>query len=147
MIGVKLTQGTGRGTCWWIIILNCTIYYSMKWLKTIKLIKINFVNKYNLNKIQSKLNLLFISKLEMFFLRKNKTFIKSKYSRTRQWSKVIVYFGLWYGVWSVLILLFFCYRYMFIFSYLWWGIWLVLLGVVLKNLKNMTKFILPLKWY
>lgn len=119
----------------------------MKWLKNITLIKLDILNKYNLNKIQSKLNLLFISKLEVYFLRKNKTFIKSKYSRTRQWSKVIVYFGLWYGVWSVLILFFFCYRYMFVFSYLWWFVWFILFSIVLKNYKNMVLFIKPLKWY
>ena len=142
-----MTQGTGRGTCWWIIFFKLKIYFSMNFFKHVLIKKINFLNKYNLNKLQSKLNLWYLNNIEIFFLRKNKSFIKSKYSRTRQWSKVIVYFGLWYGVWSVLILLFFCYRYMFIFSYLWWGVWLVLLSITIKNYKNMSRFILPFKWY
>lgn len=142
-----MTQGTGRGTCWWIIYFLCSYKFSMNFFKNILIKKVTFLNKYNLNKLQSKLNLWYLNNIEIFFLRKNKSFIKSKYSRTRQWSKVIVYFGLWYGVWSVLILLFFCYRYMFVFSYLWWGVFLVILSITIKNFKNMSKFILPFKWY
>lgn len=56
----------------------------MKFLKNIIITKITFLNKYNLNKLISKLNLWYINNIEIFFLRKNKTFIKSKYSRTRQ---------------------------------------------------------------
>lgn len=54
----------------------------------------------------------------VFFLRKNSTFIKSKYSKNRQWSKVIVYFGLWFGVISAFAITYYTYRFLFIFSYL-----------------------------
>lgn len=83
----------------------------------------------------------------LYFLRKNKTFIKSKYSRTRQWSKVIVYFGLWYGIISVFFLTAYCYRYLFIFSYLWWIIFIFILIIVLKSIKlNIKYFYIPNFW-
>lgn len=62
----------------------------------------------------------FIGLVTVNFLRKTNTFIKSKYSKNRQWSKSIVYFGLWFGVISAFTFTYFNYRFMFSFSYLWW---------------------------
>lgn len=56
----------------------------------------------------------------ILFLRKARLFVKSRYSRNRQWSKSIVYFGLWFNIISVIWSLYYCYRYVFIFSHLYW---------------------------
>lgn len=62
----------------------------------------------------------FAALTNVYFLRKTNTFIKSKYSRNRQWSKSIVYFGLWFGVISAFVITYYTYRFLFVFSYLWW---------------------------
>ena len=67
-----------------------------------------------------KLSKLSLSKQLIFFLRHTKSFVKSRYSRGRQWSKVIVYFGLWFNIGSVLGSFFFCYQFSFRLSYCWW---------------------------
>ena len=56
----------------------------------------------------------------LLFLRKARLFVKSRYSRNRQWSKSIVYFGLWFNITSVIWTVYYCYRYIFIFSHLYW---------------------------
>lgn len=61
----------------------------------------------------------FAGVVSVFFLRKTNTFIKSKYSKNRQWSKSIVYFGLWFGVISAFTLTYYNYRFLFAFSYIW----------------------------
>lgn len=61
----------------------------------------------------------FVGVVAVLFLRKTNTFIKSKYSKNRQWSKSIVYFGLWFGVISAFALTYYNYRFLFSFSYLW----------------------------
>ncbi len=72
----------------------------------------------------SKLSNLFIfnsnTENTILFLRKARLFVKSRYSRNRQWSKLIVYFGLWFNIISVVWSIYYCYRYIFIFSHLYW---------------------------
>lgn len=114
----------------------------MQWYFTLilKKLNLNILNKFNyfFYKLYTK-NYNFI---KILFLRKNKSFIKSKYSRTRQWSKVIVYFGLWYGILSIYVTTLYCYHYLFIFSYTWWIISIILLLITLKYNKKYIKYIL-----
>lgn len=49
-------------------------------------------------------------------LRKNKTFLKSRFNRFRQWSKVIVYFAVWFNVFSITTSFLFFYGYVFNFK-------------------------------
>ena len=64
-------------------------------------------------------------KLNYFFLRKNKTFIKNRYPRNRQWSKNIIYFGFWLNILLVYFSYIFCYHYAFILNYFWWLVFFV----------------------
>lgn len=83
----------------------------------------------------------YMGMLTVYFLRKNPTFIKSKYSKNRQWSKSIVYFGLWFGVISAYILLYYCYRFTVTFSYTWWMVAIFLIIVPTINFrKNINHF-------
>lgn len=79
----------------------------------------------------------FVGLVVVYFLRKTNTFIKSKYSKNRQWSKSIVYFGLWFGVISVFAITYYSYRFLFNFSYLWWAV-VSLIGVT--TLVNFKKY-------
>lgn len=78
----------------------------------------------------------FIGLVSVSFLRKTNTFIKSKYSKNRQWSKSIVYFGLWFGVISAFTFTYFNYRFMFSFSYLWWAGAIIPFTTFLSGLKK-----------
>jgi hypothetical protein len=75
------------------------------------------------------------------FLRKTNTFIKSKYSKNRQWSKVIVYFGLWFGVISVFAITYYTYHFLFIFSYLWWVVGLVVGSICFVSLWKYRRYL------
>jgi hypothetical protein len=108
-----------------------TLFYKVKEFTRVKLaslvgisntIKLIFPKFYNITTV-------------MFF-RKNRTFIKSKYSRTRQWSKVIVYFGLWYGVLSIWFMMLHTYKFIFILSYIWWVPALICLMYLLRYFKK-----------
>ena len=58
---------------------------------------------------------------KIFFLRKNRIFNKSRYSRNRQLYRTGVYWCLWFNILFVYGLFFFFYRFTFNFGYLWWG--------------------------
>lgn len=62
------------------------------------------------------------------FLRKNKIFNKSRYSRNRQLYRTGVYFCLFINVIFVYFYIFSFYRFAFVFGYLWVGIGLLLLS-------------------
>jgi len=83
------------------------------------------------NKIKSNIfkNLFYSlsNKTSVYFLRKNRTFVKSRFSRTRQWTKTIVYFAIWFNICSIYLSFIFCYNYIFIYSSFFW---LISLGVL-----------------
>lgn len=78
----------------------------------------------------------FVGLINVYFLRKTNTFIKSKYSKNRQWSKSIVYFGLWFGVVSAFTFTYYNYRFLFILSYLWWFGAMIALTIVVSGAKK-----------
>lgn len=78
-------------------------------------------------------------KLTSFFLRKNKTFLKSKYTRTRQWSKSIVYFGLWFNLGSIYFSFLYTYQWYINISAYWWLFYGLLLSFVFR--AYLTSFI------
>lgn len=140
MIRVKLTQGACRGTCWWNININCVSYNLLHFYKKLKVL----LKKHKLLK-----SLFYFSRFLYFntnnrvtayFLRKNNTFIKSKYSRTRQWSKSIVYFGYCMNILGIFLLFMYCYRLIFIWSYLWWLGFVFLTFFVFKNFNLNKKY-------
>lgn len=72
----------------------------MKFLKQMINLNLNYFSSLNLkilNKVNNFIKFINLNKIKysnIYFLRKNKTFIKSKYTRTRQWTKTIVFFAL-----------------------------------------------------
>lgn len=63
-----------------------------------------------------------IKKYTFFYLRKNRIFNKSRYSRNRQLYRTGVYWCLWLNVVVVYGLYFIFYRFTFNFGYIWWGL-------------------------
>lgn len=76
--------------------------------------------------------LTFFQKTYNLYLRKNKTFIKSKYTRTRQWSKSIVYFGLWFNIISIYFGFLYLYQFYFVFSSYWWLFYVICLSFTMR---------------
>jgi hypothetical protein len=96
-----------------------------------------------INNLMNSVKLVFpkhLNKITVFFLRKTRTFIKSKYSRTRQWSKTIVYFGLWYGVASVWFMMIHTYKFIFVLSYIWSISALFCIIILLRFFKKNLSF-------
>lgn len=92
---------------------------------------------------------------KIYFLRKNRIFNKSRYSRNRQLYRTGVYWCLWFNILMVYGLFFFFYRFSFNFGYLWWGLCIFafsfIIGKVLKyrfyNLKILlNEFYLFFVW-
>ena len=107
------------------------LIYKKRLFKKLILSKLNFIT----NSVKF-IFLKNLNKITIYFLRKNKTFIKSKYSRTRQWSKVIVYFGLWYGILSVWFMMLHAYKFIFVLAFAWWFPALLIVFALLRSFKK-----------
>jgi len=89
--------------------------------KKIIFFKIKFFNRFS-----SKVNFFY------YFLRKNKLFIKNKYPRNRQWSKNIIYFGIWLNILIIFLAFLYCYHFLFNLDYFWWVIFINYLVFCIK---------------
>ena len=83
------------------------------------------VNKY--------INFSNISNYSFFYLRKNKIFNKSRYSRNRQLYRTGVYWCLWLNILAVYALYFLFYRFTFNFGYLWFGLALLIFSTIFSR--------------
>lgn len=81
-----------------------------------------------------------------FFLRKNKIFNKSRYSRNRQLYRTGVYMCLYLNVIFVYFYIFSFYRFAFVFSYLWLGIGVFLTSMVLGRAMK-YRFYNPINFF
>lgn len=97
----------------------------MKFFKTIfspkKEPKAFLKNLFLLNRKSLNLNRYISNSLNnIFLLRFTKLFVKNKYPRNRQWSKNIIYFGIWLNVVIVYLTFLYCYHFTFNIGYIWW---------------------------
>ena len=88
----------------------------------------------------------FQNKYTSLFLRKNKTFLKSKITRTRQWSKTIVFFGLWFNIGSIYFCNLYFYQWYINLSYYWWAFSLLIGSFFLKSYFHTGVFKNHFKW-
>ena len=95
-----------------IITTFCSMYKHFFTKKT-KVLNSHFVNFVKVNQISSFLQ----SNNIFFFLRRVKLFVKGKYSRSRQYSKNMIYFGIWMNILVYFLLLTYCYKYSIVASY------------------------------
>ena len=82
--------------------------------KKINLIKFNLPFFCKINQVVKSFNTVNI----FFFLRRVKLFVKGKYSRSRQYSKNIIYFGIWFNITTYVFMFVYCYKYFLIVSFL-----------------------------
>ena len=82
----------------------------------IKNININYYNFFLMKFLKNK----GLENFLVFFLRKNRIFNKSRYSRNRQNFRTGVYWCLYVNILAVLGIYFFFYKFTINFSYLWW---------------------------
>lgn len=92
-------------------------------------LKIRFVNK----TVYKPLNVGDAIKYCIFFIRKTKSFNKSRYSRNRQLYRTGVYWCLWLNIILVYGLYFFFYRFTFNFGFLWLGLCVLSFAFVLPR--------------
>lgn len=114
------------------IFKNLEFQAKKKPLKRKKRKLINLVAFFNKNARRKKV------KLNFFFLRKNKIFIKNKYPRNRQWSKNVIYFGVWLNITLVYFSYIFCYHYAFVLNYIWWISFFIFYSLSIKLLLNFS---------
>lgn len=121
-------------------------------INTKNLTKINFSDS-SMNKYISYNNL---KKFNFFFLRKNRIFNKSRYSRNRQLYRTGFYWCLWLNIIIVYGLFFLFYRFTFNFGYIWWGLMFLFYSFIFSkvckyNFYNIftliNEFRLLLNWF
>lgn len=143
----------------------------VNYINKIKNINTNLINinSFFLNKITNLYNINFsasnivkyisdltINKTSILFLRKNKVFNKSRYSRNRQTYRTGAYWCLYINIIAVIAFYFWFYNFTMNFGYTWWLLYAFILSFVffkaikfnfynLKTLNN--EFRLSINWY
>ncbi len=107
-------------------------YYPVKVNSVFKeFMKLYWPTRFNPNNFYKFHDLLSNDNYIIMFLRKNKIFNKSRYSRNRQLYRTGVYLCLYINVIFVYFYIFSFYRFAFVFSYLWFGIGLFIITMTL----------------
>lgn len=97
-----------------------------------------------------------LNNFNFFFLRKNRIFNKSRYSRNRQLYRTGVYWCLWLNIIIVYGLFFLFYRFTFNFGYVWLGVLILMLSMIISKVikynfynifKILTEFYQLFKWF
>jgi hypothetical protein len=116
----------------------------------------NLPIRFSNTSINKYINFSNISNYSFFYLRKNKIFNKSRYSRNRQLYRTGVYWCLWLNIMIVYGLYFYFYRFTFNFGYLWFGLALLIFSTIFSrvlkykfyNLYNLFyEFVKLLTWF
>lgn len=116
----------------------------------------NFNIKFSASNIVKYLSDLSVSKSTILFLRKNKIFNKSRYSRNRQTYRTGAYWCLYVNIIAVVAFYFWFYNFTMNFGYVWWLLYAFILSFFLfkaikfnfyniNTLKN--EVILSIKWF
>lgn len=86
------------------------------------ILKKHYKIRFSESSISKYININSIKNYKINFIRKNRIFNKSRYSRNRQLYRTGVYWCLWLNVLVVYGLFFVFYRFTFNFGYFWWGL-------------------------
>jgi len=118
------------------------IYFFKLFTKDLK-IKINtgwktllqkhYFIKFSESSISKYININSIKMYKFNYIRKNRIFNKSRYSRNRQLYRTGVYWCLWLNVLVVYGLFFVFYRFTFNFGYFWWGILILFYSTIFSR--------------
>lgn len=134
--------------------------YLFKFKLSNNLVSEYFLSKYPIrfseSSVNKYINLKNLNSYNFFFLRKNRIFNKSRYSRNRQLYRTGVYWCLWLNIIIVYGLFFLFYRFTFNFGYVWIGIFILMLSFIFSkvlkynfvNLKVLlNEFLNLFKWF
>jgi len=89
--------------------------------------------KFSDSSISKYININSIKMYKFNFIRKNRIFNKSRYSRNRQLYRTGVYWCLWLNVLVVYGLFFVFYRFTFNFGYFWWGVLILFYSTIFSR--------------
>ena len=76
----------------------------------------------------------------IYFLRKNKSFIKGRYARNRQYYRTGVYWCIWINILAIVAFYYWFYRLMFNFTYLWWFFFSLVASFVFSKFIKQNSF-------
>jgi len=114
--------------------LNSSFFKKINFNKTFfKKIYNNLPIRFSNSSINKYINFNNITNYSFFYLRKNKIFNKSRYSRNRQLYRTGVYWCLWLNILIVYGLYFFFYRFSFNFGYLWFGLAILIFSTIFSR--------------
>jgi len=99
--------------------LNTYVNIDKIWKNTLNRL---LVVRFNDSSVTKHIHLNDLKNYTIFYIRKNRIFNKSRYSRNRQLYRTGVYWCLWLNVLIVYGLYFYFYRFTFNFGYIWWGL-------------------------
>jgi hypothetical protein len=106
-----------------ILLLRLGNFFKKQFKKAKNIIKYTTINrkliKFSNSSVNKYLTYNNLKNFNFFFLRKNKIFNKSRYSRNRQIYRTGFYLCLWLNIIIVYLLFFIFYRFTFNFGYLW----------------------------
>ena len=125
----------------YIYVSNYYISLNSSFFKKINFNKSFFKNIYNNlpirfsnSSVNKYINFSNLTNYSFFYLRKNKIFNKSRYSRNRQLYRTGVYWCLWLNIMIVYGLYFFFYRFTFNFGYLWFGLAILIFSTIFSRI-------------
>lgn len=98
-----------------------------------KLLNKHYFIKFSESSVSKYININSIKTYKFNFIRKNRIFNKSRYSRNRQLYRTGVYWCLWLNVLVVYGLFFVFYRFTFNFGYFWWGVLILFYSTIFSR--------------
>lgn len=107
-----------------IFLLKLKNFYNLKFIFRLNLknLKLLYPTRFSESSVNKLIELKNLSSYNFFFLRKNRIFNKSRYSRNRQLYRTGVYWCLWLNIVIIYGLFFLFYRFTFNFGYIWFGV-------------------------
>jgi len=99
-----------------------------------KLLNKHYFVKFSESSLSKYININSVKLYKFNFIRKNRIFNKSRYSRNRQLYRTGVYWCLWLNVLVVYGLFFVFYRFTFNFGYFWWGILILFYSTIFSRI-------------
>jgi hypothetical protein len=104
------------------------------------ILKKHYKIRFSESSISKYININSIKNYKINYIRKNRIFNKSRYSRNRQLYRTGVYWCLWLNVLIVYGLFFVFYRFTFNFGYFWWGLLFLFYSTIFSRIVKYNFF-------
>ena len=104
------------------------------------ILKKHYKIRFSESSISKYININSVKNYKINYIRKNRIFNKSRYSRNRQLYRTGVYWCLWLNVLVVYGLFFVFYRFTFNFGYFWWGLLILFYSTIFSRVVKYNFF-------